>query len=98
MPGRYQHLFHGGLTGFWFRGATGEQGFRVVEEGNNRRAMVHVDDLAEATRQMGDFTEALALDQQITSEKARKLLGWSPRHKGFLNDVDLYFAAWKASR
>ena len=135
----------GGLTAFWFDGATGQQGFHVVGDGNNRWAMVHVDDLAdaylraaendvrgevftvtdgshttiremvtavarvagfkgeikfvplsEAAKQMGDFAEALALDQRISAEKATRRLGWSPRHQGFLRDVDLYFATWKA--
>jgi len=38
----------GGLTATWFNGAYHENALRVVGEGNNRWAMVHVDDLAEA--------------------------------------------------
>lgn len=128
-------------------GATGEQGFNVVGDGNNRWAMVHADDLAdaylraaekevsgevfditdgthatirkivtavarvggfkgdinfvplaEAAKQMGDFAEALALDQRIAPDKAAQMLGWMPHHEGFLADVDLYFAAGKAAR
>ena len=37
----------GGLTGAWFAGAAGGD-LKVVGDGNNRWAMVHVDDLAEA--------------------------------------------------
>ena len=38
----------GGLTGQWFQGALSDNDFRVVGDGTNRWAMVHVDDLAEA--------------------------------------------------
>jgi nucleoside-diphosphate-sugar epimerase len=38
----------GGLTGNWFAQAQREKGVRVVGDGRNRWAMVHVEDLAEA--------------------------------------------------
>lgn len=38
----------GGLTGAWFNGAVNEDAFSVIGDGNNRWAMVHVDDLADA--------------------------------------------------
>ncbi len=37
----------GGLTGMWFAGALKEKALRVVGDGNNRWAMVHVDDLSD---------------------------------------------------
>jgi nucleoside-diphosphate-sugar epimerase len=37
----------GGLTGIWFKGADGDKALKVVGDGNNRWAMVHVDDLAD---------------------------------------------------
>ncbi|GAB4315684.1 MAG: NAD-dependent epimerase/dehydratase family protein [Candidatus Zixiibacteriota bacterium] len=51
----------------------------------------------EAVKQMGGFAEALALDQRIESGKATRVLGWQPRHGGFVENVDLYFASWKAA-
>jgi len=37
----------GGLTGLWFDGASNSNVLRVVGDGYNRWAMVHVDDLAQ---------------------------------------------------
>jgi hypothetical protein len=45
---------------------------------------------------MGDFAEALTLDQHVDSRKAVRRLGWQPRHGGFLDGVVTYFEAWKA--
>ena len=33
----------------------------------------------------------------ITSHKARKQLGWVPNHIGVIDEVDVYYAAWKAA-
>lgn len=32
----------------------------------------------------------------ITSRKAYRLLGWSPRHTGILDEIEIYYASWKA--
>lgn len=136
----------GGLTAMWFEGA--ENGdLRIVGDGENHWAMVHVDDLAnayvrcaeegmrgevflvaddsratvgemaaaavraaeyggeithipaeKAARDMGAFAAALALDQQVDAGKAKTALTWQPRHKGFIEDADLFHASWKASQ
>lgn len=52
--------------------------------------------LAEATQSLGLFAECLALDQHVDSRKAVRTLGWQPRHGGFLDAVETYFASWKA--
>jgi nucleoside-diphosphate-sugar epimerase len=52
--------------------------------------------LAEAKKTMGDFAEALALNQHLDSGKAVRLLGWQPRHGGFLDEVEVLYRAWKA--
>jgi len=52
--------------------------------------------LAEAEKNMGDFTECLALNQHVDSRKAVRMLGWQPRHGGFVDGVATYYAAWKA--
>lgn len=134
----------GGLTGLWFDGAVSQDSFTVVGDGHNHRAMVHVEDLAdaylrvvekkvkgevfditdgshhtvgemvkaiakatgtrkeilfqpltEALKEMGDFAEALAIDQKIDSSKAQQRLDWQPKHHGFVEDIDLYLEAWK---
>jgi nucleoside-diphosphate-sugar epimerase len=43
--------------------------------------------LAEARKTLGPFADALTLDQQISGEKARRELGWSPRGKSPLEDL-----------
>jgi nucleoside-diphosphate-sugar epimerase len=46
-------------------------------------------DLAEATRRMGPIAEAFALDQQLTAAKARRELGWQPRHTDAVAELAL---------
>src|SRR6266480_2207524 len=79
----------GGLTGAWFAAAARAAGF----QGELRPVP-----LGEARRTMGDFADALALDQHIDARKAVRLLGWQPRHGGFVDEADLFYASWKAWR
>ncbi|HEV2520797.1 MAG TPA: SDR family oxidoreductase [Candidatus Acidoferrales bacterium] len=43
--------------------------------------------LEEARKTLGAFADALVLDQRISSEKAKKELGWSPRAASVLDDL-----------
>jgi nucleoside-diphosphate-sugar epimerase len=43
--------------------------------------------LEEARKTMGAFADALVLDQQISGEKAKKELGWSPQAASVLDDL-----------
>lgn len=52
----------------------------------------------EARKKLGGFADALALDQHVDSRKAVARLGWQPAHGGFEDEVDTYFAAWKAAQ
>ena len=54
--------------------------------------------VADATKGMGDFAECLALDQHVDARKAVRLLGWQPKHGGFVDEVDTYFTSWDAAR
>lgn len=54
--------------------------------------------LAQASAQLGPLAKALALDQRISSERARRVLGWQPRHPGFVAEAVTYFAAWRANQ
>src|SRR5206468_2954367 len=54
--------------------------------------------LGEARRTMGDFADALAVDQHVDARNAVRLLGWQPRHGGFVDEADIFYAAWKAWR
>ena len=52
----------------------------------------------EAQRTLGPVAQGLALNQHVDSSKAARLLGWQPRHGGFVDAVDRFHAAWKAHR
>jgi nucleoside-diphosphate-sugar epimerase len=54
--------------------------------------------VAEAAKSMGDFAECLALDQHVDARKAVRLLGWQPKHGGFVDDIAAYFMSWKAAQ
>lgn len=56
--------------------------------------MVPVDDAAKA---LGAVANCLALNQHVDSSKAVRLLGWQPRHGGFVDGVAQYFLSWKAA-
>jgi nucleoside-diphosphate-sugar epimerase len=43
--------------------------------------------LDEARKALGDYADALALDQIMSSERAQTLLGWKPRSAGILEDL-----------
>lgn len=52
----------------------------------------------EAKKTFGFFAECLMLDQHVDSRKAVRMLGWQPRHGGFVDGVSAYYEAWKAYR
>jgi len=54
--------------------------------------------VAEATGRLGPVAECLALSQHVDSSKAVRLLGWQPRHGGFVDGVARYHAAWKSGQ
>lgn len=54
--------------------------------------------LPEAMKSMGDFAEALALDQHVSGHKALRMLGWYPQHLSFVDEVELFFESWKAAQ
>ena len=67
-----------------------------------RAAAVHgrdpLDPARRGARKMGAFADALALDQHVESRKAVVRLGWQPAHGGFEDEVETYYAAWKAAQ
>ena len=44
------------------------------------------------------YQEALTLDQQISSEKARNDLDWRPRHESFVVESAHFFALWHSAQ
>lgn len=59
---------------------------------------IHYIPLEEAEKEMGPYAECLALDQHVDGSKAMRLLSWSPRHQGFVDGIETYFASWKAGQ
>src|SRR5881396_2525420 len=102
----------GGLTGDWFAAATAGEVFDVTDR--SRATVLEMATaaaraagfqgelrpvpLGEARRTMGDFADALAVDQHVDARNAVRLLGWQPRHGGFVDEADIFYAAWKAWR
>jgi len=54
--------------------------------------------LDKARAAMGPFADALALDQRVSSEKARNELDWRPRHESFVAEVTQLFNVWHAAQ
>ena len=54
--------------------------------------------LVDARKSLGPWADALAADQRIDGSKAERLLGWRPRHRGFADEADVFFRAWRAAR
>ncbi|TBR18073.1 NAD-dependent epimerase/dehydratase family protein [bacterium] len=52
--------------------------------------------LADALREDGPFAEGLALDQRVSSEKARRELGWRPSLSSPANHAPALLALWRA--
>lgn len=69
----------------------------IARASSHNPKITHVP-VAEAAKQMGAMAEALALNQHLDSRKAVSLLGWQPRHGGFVDGAAVYYEAWKAWR
>ncbi len=59
---------------------------------------IHYVPVAEAAKALGDLAECLALDQFVDGRKAERVLGWRPRHGGFVEEAAIYFESWKAAQ
>lgn len=79
------------------RWKVGQMAEAAARAAGSREPVRHVP-VTEASAQMGLFAEALSLDQHVDARKAVRLLGWQPKHGGFVDEVDTYFAAWQAAR
>jgi nucleoside-diphosphate-sugar epimerase len=55
--------------------------------GGGAKGKTHATPLDEARKSMHAFADALVLDQQVSGEKAKKELGWSPRAGSVLDDL-----------
>lgn len=129
------------LCADWFIAAEQNRPLRIIGDGQNRWAMVHLDELADfylraaeqratgvlhavddshdpveasaravapdaeieyvplelARTALGNFADALAVDQLIASSESRQKLGWSPR-RTFVSSVAEQWQAWRSSQ
>ena len=67
-----------------------------IKELINFKGKINYVPLKKAIEGMGDFAEALAIDQRFDTAKAKNILNWSPNHSGFYNELELYYNTWKA--
>lgn len=49
-------------------------------------------------KQLGDYGAALLMDQRVTAAKARRELGWVPRHASFVAEADALHREWVESQ
>lgn len=99
----YVRAAESALSGELFNAADGSRfTVREMAEAASRAAGAGgaVDSLSfpDAEKAYGGMARGLALDQNVDAAKAGRLLGWTPRFKGFPPDADLFFASWNAFR
>jgi hypothetical protein len=47
---------------------------------------------------LGAYGEALLLSQKVSAAKARRELGWVPRHSSFVNEAEVLHREWQSYR
>ncbi|MFI5371451.1 MAG: NAD-dependent epimerase/dehydratase family protein [Candidatus Eisenbacteria bacterium] len=52
----------------------------------------------EAIATLGDYGRALLLDEQATSARARRELGWTPMHTSFVGEAAAIYTEWQAGQ
>jgi nucleoside-diphosphate-sugar epimerase len=58
-------------------------------------ATAHARPRAAVIAKLGAFGEALLTDQKVTAAKARRQLGWVPRHTSFVNEAGALYREWQ---
>ncbi len=70
----------------------------AIVQVSGHQGMIQYLPLSKALEQMGPNAEALALDLILDSTKASRMLGWTPRHTGFIQEANIYYQSWQAWR
>lgn len=99
----YLRAIESGLRGELFNAtdrsrSTVREMVQAVAEAAGYSGEIRFVPVAEAAKSMGPMAECLALDQHVDSRKAVRLLGWQPRHGGFVDDCVTYFLSWKTAQ
>jgi nucleoside-diphosphate-sugar epimerase len=96
----YLRLAEAGLDGEIFnvtdrsRPTVGEMAAAAARAAGHPGAVLNMP-VDEAALTLGELAHCLALDQHVDSRKAVQRLGWQPRHGGFVDGVETFYAAWK---
>lgn len=53
---------------------------------------------AAVLKELGKYGEALLMSQKATAARARRELGWVPRHTSFVGEVEGLYAEWQSGR
>jgi len=59
-------------------------------------ATAHSVPRGQVLEELGDYGAALLMDQRMTAAKARRELGWVPRHASFITEADDLYREWVA--
>lgn len=54
--------------------------------------------LEEAQQQFGSLIPALMMNQQVNNARIKRLLHWNSHHAPFVNEIDIYYNAWKVAQ
>ena len=53
---------------------------------------------AAVSKELGKYGEALLMSQKVTAARARRELGWVPRHTAFVGEIEGLYAEWQSGR
>jgi nucleoside-diphosphate-sugar epimerase len=98
----YVRLVERAPSGVWLAADGSQHTLREVAEAAGKAAgkdgAIVATPLEQARAAMGPVADALALDQRVSSEKARNELDWRPRHESFVAEAAQLFQAWRAAQ
>ncbi len=52
----------------------------------------------EGIKEYGPLAAALTIDLTVNNSRIKRLLGWQIHHAPFINEVDIYYNAWKTTQ
>jgi nucleoside-diphosphate-sugar epimerase len=71
---------------------------RALALAGGRRGRVSSMPLADARSTMGSFADALALDQRVSNDRAKRVLGWEPAHRSLVEEAAKLWDAYRFAR
>jgi nucleoside-diphosphate-sugar epimerase len=89
----YVAALHKAPAGTLLHGASGDAvRVRLIAEAANRAVNVGPCvvpwPLEEARQALGPFADALAMDQQVSGTRAKRVVGWSPHRPALLEEIE----------